>query len=134
MAWNYISINRSIFDRKKFQITVGPSGPSVFRKEGPMRYHYEKPELYSTIYGYTYRCDHPVYNECTLFKVNEKGLAIVQQRFDSTNKLTYWTPIDPGLQTSYIYIKILATSLTNDLVLLLTEYTQLSPFAKSCGG
>ena len=61
MAWNYISINRSIFDRKKFQITVGPSGPSVFRKEGLMRYHYEKPKLYSTIYGYTYRCDHPVY-------------------------------------------------------------------------
>ena len=97
MAWNYISINRSIFDRKKFQITVGPSGPSVFRKEGPMRHHYEKPELYSTIYGYTYRCDHPVCNECTLFKVNEKGLAIVQQRFDSTNKLTYWASIDPWL-------------------------------------
>lgn len=35
MAWNYININRSIFDRKKFQLTVGPSGPSVFfRKEG----------------------------------------------------------------------------------------------------
>lgn len=97
MAWNYISINRSIFDRKKFQITVGPSGPSVFRKEGLIRYHYEKPKLYSTIYGYTYRCDHPVYNECTLFKVNKKGLAIVQQRFDSINKLTYWTSIDPWL-------------------------------------
>ena len=62
-----------------------------------MRYHYEKPKLYSTTYGYTYRCDHPVYNECTLFKVNEKRLAIVQQRFDSINKLTYWTSIDPWL-------------------------------------
>ena len=76
---------------------MGPSGPSVFRKEGPTRYHYEKPELYSTIYGYIYRCDHHIYNECTLFKVNEKGLAIVQQRFDSINKLTYWVSIDPWL-------------------------------------
>ena len=70
MVWNRININRSVFDRKEFQLTVGPSGPSVFRKEGLMRYHYEKPELYSTIYGYAYRCNHPVYNECTLFKVN----------------------------------------------------------------
>ena len=97
MVWNRININRSVFDRKEFQLTVGPSGPSVFRKEGLMRYYYEKSELYSTIYGYTYRYNRPVYNECTLFKVNKKGLAIIQQRFDPTNKLTYWASIDPWL-------------------------------------
>ena len=93
MVWNCININRSVFDRKEFQLTVGPSGPSVFRKEDLMRHQYEKPELYFTIYGHTYRCDHHVYNEHTLFKVNKKGLAIMQQRFDPTNKLTYWTSI-----------------------------------------
>ena len=37
-----------------------------------MRYHYIKPKLYLAIYGDTYVCDHPVYNTCTLFKINEK--------------------------------------------------------------
>ena len=72
-------------------------GPFCFSKGDGMRYHYDKPDLYSTIYGITYRCDHAVYDECTLFKVGNRGLAVVQQRFDSTNKTTYWTSIDPWL-------------------------------------
>lgn len=47
-----------------------------------MRYHYEKPEMYSTMYGETYSCNHPVYDNCTLFKINNKGLAVIQQRYD----------------------------------------------------
>lgn len=62
-----------------------------------MRYHYKKPEIYSTIYGDTYICDHSVYNTCTLFKINEKGLAVIQQRYDEETKSTYWTEIDPWL-------------------------------------
>lgn len=62
-----------------------------------MRYHYEKPDVYSTIYGTVYRCDHPVYNECTLFKINDKGLAVIQQRYRSETKSTYWGVIDPWL-------------------------------------
>ena len=59
-----------------------------------MRYHYEKPSIYSSMYGTVYSCNHPVYNKCTLFKINDKGLAVVQQRFDCENKSTYWTEID----------------------------------------
>ena len=62
-----------------------------------MRYHYKKPEMYSTIYGITYRCNHPVYDTCTLFKINDKVLAVIQQRYNSSNKTTYWTSIDPLL-------------------------------------
>ena len=62
-----------------------------------MRYHYEKPEIYSTIYGHTYKCDHTVYNKCTLFKINNKGLAVIQQRYDYSNKVTYRNDIDPWL-------------------------------------
>ena len=62
-----------------------------------MRYHYDKPDLYSTIYGITYRCGHPVYDECTLFKIGNRGLAVIQQRFNSAKKSTYWTAIDPWL-------------------------------------
>ena len=62
-----------------------------------MRYHYEKPAMYSSMYGDTYACDHPVYNTCTLFKINEKGLAVIQQRYDPDTKITYWSEIDAWL-------------------------------------
>lgn len=62
-----------------------------------MRYHYEKPTSYSALYGSIYSCNHPVYNKCTLFEINNKGLAVIQQRYDPGSKVTYWTNIDPWL-------------------------------------
>lgn len=62
-----------------------------------MRYHYEKPGIYSSMYGELYICDHPVYNRCTLFRINDKGLAVIQQRFDVKTKSTCWTEIDPWI-------------------------------------
>lgn len=62
-----------------------------------MRYHYQKPDFYAQSYGKTYICDHPVYNRCTLFKEGDKGLAVIQQRFDPQRKVTYWSEIDPWL-------------------------------------
>lgn len=62
-----------------------------------MRYHYDKPSLYFTQYGETYRCDHPVYDECTLFRIGGLGLAVIQQRFEPNGKRTYWSSIDPWL-------------------------------------
>lgn len=70
-----------------------------------MRYHYEKPTIYSSIYGTIYTCNHPIYDRCTLFKINNKGLAVIQQRFDSDNKHTYWGEIDPWL-TDELYLHI----------------------------
>lgn len=68
-----------------------------------MRYHFEKPELYVSHYGKTYICDHPVYNRCTLYTIGEKGLAVIQQRFDGDSKKTWWSEIDPWL-TDAIYL------------------------------
>lgn len=68
-----------------------------------MRYHYEKPSVYLSKYGSTYLCDHPVYDRCTLFQIGDKGLAIVQQRFDPGLKRTYWGEIDPWL-TDALYL------------------------------
>ena len=68
-----------------------------------MRYHYEKPAIYASIYGDTYSCDHPVYNKCTLFQMNKKGLAVIQQRFDESTKSTSWSEIDPWL-TDPLYL------------------------------
>lgn len=62
-----------------------------------MRYHYEKPEMFVPIYGEVYICDHPVYDRCTLFKIKDRGLAVIQQRFDEQSKATYWTEVDPWI-------------------------------------
>lgn len=62
-----------------------------------MRYHHEKPTVYSSLYGVTYTCDHPVYDNCTLFQLDIRGLAVIQQRYDPETKATYWGEIDPWL-------------------------------------
>lgn len=68
-----------------------------------MRYHYEKPTIYSSNYGSTYFCNHPVYNKCTLYQMGKKGLAVIQQRYKPGSKNTWWTEIDPWL-TDALYL------------------------------
>jgi hypothetical protein len=68
-----------------------------------MRYHYEKPSIYSSLYGQTYACNHPVYSKCTLFQIDNRGLAIIQQRFNEFTKSTWWEEIDPWL-TDLLYL------------------------------
>ena len=68
-----------------------------------MRYHFEKPAIYSSMYGDTYACNHPAYNTCTVFKMGRRGLAVIQQRFDNTTKRTWWSEIDPWL-TDALYL------------------------------
>lgn len=68
-----------------------------------MRYHHEKPTIYLSLYGDTYECDHPAYDRCTLYQMDDKGLAIIQQRFDPDTKTTWWGEIDPWL-TDVLYL------------------------------
>lgn len=68
-----------------------------------MRYHFEKPSIYLSMYGDTYLCNHPVYDKCTLFQMDDKGLAVIQQRYDSDTKKTWWGEIDPWL-TDTLYL------------------------------
>lgn len=68
-----------------------------------MRYHYEKPKLYSSVFGIIHTCNHPVYDRCTLYLIGRKGLAVIQQRYDPETKHTYWTEIDPWL-TDQLYL------------------------------
>ena len=71
-----------------------------------MRYHYEKPTMYTSVYGSTYICKHPVYDKCTLFKIGNKGLAVIQQRFDPDTKKTWWGELDPWLSNDlYLHPK-----------------------------
>jgi hypothetical protein len=68
-----------------------------------MRYHYDKPNIFASMYGKLYICDHPVYDRCTLFEINDKGIAVIQQRFDGGSKTTSWGELDPWL-TDDIYL------------------------------
>lgn len=68
-----------------------------------MRYHFEKPTIYLSMYGDTYSCNHPVYDKCTLYEMNNKGLAVIQQRYDESTKRTWWSEIDPWL-TDALYL------------------------------
>ena len=67
-----------------------------------MRYHYEKPSVYRSMYGITYECDHPVYDRCTLFLIGDVGLSVIQQRRND-DKSTRWGEIDPWL-TDPLYL------------------------------
>lgn len=67
-----------------------------------MRYHTIKPQNYVSVHGRTYICNHPVYKRCTLYLIDGKGLAVIQQRFNRSEKTTYWTEIDEWL-TDLLY-------------------------------
>lgn len=62
-----------------------------------MRYHFEKSEAYQVKHGEIYICNHPVYNRYTLFRTKNRGLSVIQQRFDRVTKRTWWGEIDPWL-------------------------------------
>lgn len=73
-----------------------------------MRYHYKKPDIYLCKYGRTYKCDHPVYSKCTLYLIKDKGLAVIQQRYDPETKVTWWEDIDKWLVDDlYIHPKFM---------------------------
>lgn len=65
-----------------------------------MRYHFQKPSLYASMYGKIYICDHPVYSHCTLYTIDSRGLAVIQQRYDAEHKTTWWSEIDEWLTDS----------------------------------
>lgn len=49
------------------------------------------------MHGDIYYCKHALYNRCTLYKIDNKGLSVIQQRFDKKTKYTWWSEIDPWL-------------------------------------
>lgn len=64
-----------------------------------MRYYKEPDVKLPSLFGTTYTCDHPCYNECTLYSNDDgkTGIAIIQQRYDKITKHTWWGCIDPWL-------------------------------------
>lgn len=52
------------------------------------------------MYGQLYMCNHIAYSRCTVFKIGNKGLAVIQQRYNKVTKHTWWGEIDPWLTDS----------------------------------
>lgn len=69
-----------------------------------MRYHFSTSRQ-TAMYGIKYACNHPLYSFCTLFKIGDRGIAVIQQRFDPDTKTTWWSDIDTELQDE-IYLNI----------------------------
>jgi len=62
-----------------------------------MRYFTEKPDRATTTRMYTYSCNHPLYSECSLIKLGDAGLAIVQRRFNKKQKVFWYGPVESWL-------------------------------------
>lgn len=62
-----------------------------------MRYHIKGPALSIQAFGEVYRCNHPIYDKCTLYRIGKKGLAVIQQRYDPKTKRTWWENADPWI-------------------------------------
>ncbi len=75
----------------------------LFSQRNFMKYHFEKPLWYISMYGERYECDHPIYSVCTLYKIGDRGLAVIQQRYLPDDKRTWWGEIDSCL-TDLIYL------------------------------
>lgn len=62
-----------------------------------MKYFYEPPKIWEPMYGQVYICNHPLFKKATLYEIKEKGLCVIQQRFDPDTKKFWWGSIDPWL-------------------------------------
>ena len=60
-------------------------------------YHVRKSKTNFSDKAILYRCNHPMFNDCSLFKMGEFGLAVVQQRYNNRLKVSWWGPVDGWL-------------------------------------
>lgn len=55
------------------------------------------PAHLTDFYGELYTCNHLIYSRCTLFRLKDKGLAVIQQYYNPEDKSTVWREIEPGV-------------------------------------
>ena len=95
-----------------------------------MRYHsMKKPDICSSMYGELYICNHPVYSRCTLFKIRDKGLAVISKDLIQRPK-TCWTEVDALLVDQLYLNPKFKDYLINGLEHVKMVYTQLYLYGK----
>lgn len=60
-------------------------------------YYNTKTKYPRSKYAKTYNCKHPLYQTCTLFMNGDLGLAVVQKRFNESQRIFWWGAIDPWI-------------------------------------
>lgn len=50
-------------------------------------------QLHST----TFKCDHPLFSNATLYKKGEFGLLVIQKYYNEKFKVMFWGPVEPWL-------------------------------------
>ena len=61
-----------------------------------MKYFTEK-DSKRAVNRFLYHCDHALYSACTLYELGDKGLAVVQKRFNPRIKVFWYGPVEPWL-------------------------------------
>lgn len=62
-----------------------------------MKYFYEPTKDHTENFFQLYHCDHPLFDLCTLYFWDGKGLIVVQQKYDEANKTLSWGPVDSNV-------------------------------------
>lgn len=65
-----------------------------------MKYHYNDNGIrnHRVRDGSIRTFDHPVYTNATFFNASDdRGMCVIQQKFNRSSKSTYWTNVDPWL-------------------------------------
>ena len=89
-----------------------------------MRYHYEKPTIYLSMYGERYICEHPVYNSCTLFKIGEKDWLLFSSVLTPRLRVPGGARWIRGLQMIYIYIRSSKNTLKTEQAIVWMDFIQ----------
>lgn len=62
-----------------------------------MKYHYESPEIVVPVYGERIDLNHLVYQSGTLYLEHERGIIVVQQKFDHEERVCWWGYVDAAV-------------------------------------
>lgn len=64
-----------------------------------MRYYYQKPEdgWEMPACAHAKKFNHMLYDTGTVFRANDKGLVVIQQRYNHKQKISWWGSIDPWI-------------------------------------
>lgn len=66
------------------------------------------------IFAREYKVDHPMFNACTLYEKDGRGLIVVQAYFNEINKYIFWGPVEAHIAND-IYLSPKFENVFNEL-------------------
>lgn len=62
-----------------------------------MKYFYKRPDISVPVYGKPIKTEDPFIRCATLYLEHEKGILVIQKRFDDKSKSVYWGSVDADI-------------------------------------